>query len=94
MAHPYRRSTIGFMSEISSVNRTDAEALYKKYYIPANITVTLVGDVKAATRHAHPGKVLWTPAQRHASSGVRTVEPPQLGEKTVDPQRTGAALVC
>src|SRR5438270_379843 len=31
MAHPYRRSTIGFMSEISNVNRADAEPLYKKF---------------------------------------------------------------
>ena len=89
MAHPYRRSTIGFMSEISNVNRTDAEALYKKYYIPSNIVVSLVGDVKAATAMPILEKYFGRLPKGTPPPEVRTVEPPQLGEKTVTLRESG-----
>ena len=89
MAHPYRRSTIGFMSEISNVNRADAEALYKKFYVPSNIVVTLVGDVKAATAMPLLEKYFGRLPKGPVPDDVRTVEPPQIGEKTVTLRESG-----
>jgi predicted Zn-dependent peptidase len=83
MAHPYRRSTIGFMSEISNVNRADAEALYKKFYVPSNIVITLVGDVKAATAMPLLEKYFGRLPKGPVPDDIRTVEPAQIGEKTV-----------
>jgi len=47
-AHPYRIPAVGWESEISQVNATEAEIFHKKYYVPANIVVAVVGDLKAA----------------------------------------------
>src|ERR1700733_14149580 len=48
VAHPYGRSGVGWESEISQVTATEAEAFHKKYYVPPNIVIAVVGDVKAS----------------------------------------------
>ena len=48
VAHPYGRSGVGWPSEISQVTATEAEEFHKKYYVPANIVIAVVGDVKAS----------------------------------------------
>jgi predicted Zn-dependent peptidase len=83
MAHPYRRGTVGFYSEISEVNASDAAAFYKTYYTPANMVVTIVGDVKAATAMPIIEKYFGRIPKGPKPPDLRTVEPPQLGEKTV-----------
>ncbi len=47
MAHPYEHPTVGYMSDLDSFSREDAEAFYKKYYVPSNMVTAVVGDVKA-----------------------------------------------
>ncbi|HVO80582.1 MAG TPA: pitrilysin family protein [Terriglobales bacterium] len=47
-AHPYHRPTAGWMSDLNSFSATDAEKFFHEYYIPSNMVVTVVGDVKAA----------------------------------------------
>ena len=49
VAHPYRRPNVGWESEISQVTATEAEAFHAKYYVPSNIVIAVVGDVKAST---------------------------------------------
>ena len=48
VAHPYGRTGVGWESEISQVSATEAEAFHKKYYVPSNIVIAVVGDVKAS----------------------------------------------
>jgi len=83
VAHPYGRSGVGWESEISQVSATEAEAFHKKYYVPANIVIAIVGDVKAATAmpvlERYFGKIPAGPKPEEMS----TVEPPQFAEKTV-----------
>ena len=45
LAHPYGMPTVGYMSDLQRFTREDARAFYAKYYVPANITVVIVGDV-------------------------------------------------
>src|SRR5579863_2626773 len=47
-AHPYHRPTVGWMADLNSFSATDAQAFFDKYYVPSNMVVTVVGDVKAA----------------------------------------------
>src|SRR5712692_3106512 len=47
-AHPYHHPTIGWMSDLDSFSATDARKFYDTYYAPSNMTVTVVGDVKAS----------------------------------------------
>jgi len=39
---------VGWESEISQVSATEADAFHKKYYVPSNLVIAVVGDVKAA----------------------------------------------
>src|SRR6266436_7120299 len=48
VSHPYRRPGVGWESEISQVSATEADAFHVKYYVPSNIVIAVVGDVKAA----------------------------------------------
>ena len=44
-AHPYRNMPGGWASDIENFRLTEAIAFYKKYYVPANITIGIAGDV-------------------------------------------------
>ncbi|MBM4129230.1 MAG: insulinase family protein [Nitrospira sp.] len=45
--HPYRRPIIGWMSDLSSIEKDDLYQHYKAYYSPDNSVVVVAGDVKA-----------------------------------------------
>jgi predicted Zn-dependent peptidase len=47
-ASQYHRPTIGWMSDLNSFSATDALHFFDEYYIPSNMVVTVVGDVKAS----------------------------------------------
>ena len=82
-AHPYGDEVVGHMSDLETMTRAEAEAFFKKYYAPSNLTIAIVGDVnpeqirKLATRYFSgiPSGPKPDP--------VETVEPPQLGERRV-----------
>src|SRR6201996_8313441 len=83
VAHPYGRSGVGWESEISQVTATEAEAFHKKYYVPANMVIAVVGDVKASTAMPFlPRSSSPIPAGPKPEA-MTTVEPPQIAEKTV-----------
>ena len=45
MANPYHRPTIGYASDLQSFSATDAEDFFKRYYVPSNMVIALVGDL-------------------------------------------------
>ena len=46
-ASPYRRPVIGWMNDLDAMQPQDARDFYKRWYVPANATVVVVGDVNA-----------------------------------------------
>lgn len=80
-AHPYKNSPIGWASDIESFRRTEAEAFYKRYYVPSNITIGIAGDVNPAQAKALAEKYFGRLPKGSESPRVRTVEPVQVGEK-------------
>lgn len=46
-AHPYRRPVIGWMNDLLNMSYVDARNWYKRWYVPNNAFVVVVGDVKA-----------------------------------------------
>src|SRR4051812_44145848 len=44
-AHPYRVPTVGWASDIENLRVDDAQKFFEKYYVPANMTISIVGDV-------------------------------------------------
>ena len=82
-AHPYRRPGVGWESEISQVTATEADAFHSKYYVPSNIVIAIVGDVKASEAMPVLERYFGPIAAGPKPPGMTTVEPPQFAEKSV-----------
>jgi predicted Zn-dependent peptidase len=82
-AHPYGRHVIGHMSDIQTVTRTEAEAFFKKYYGPGNLTIAIVGDVNPEKIRTLADKYFARIPAGPKPDPVETVEPPQIGERRV-----------
>lgn len=46
IASPYRRPVVGWMNDLDAMKPQDARDFYKRWYVPANAAVVIVGDVK------------------------------------------------
>lgn len=82
-AHPYGEPVIGHMSDLEAISRPQAEAFFGKYYVPANMTVAIVGDVSPGPVQRLAKKYFGRIARRPDPGSVVTVEPPQGGEREV-----------
>jgi predicted Zn-dependent peptidase len=83
VAHNYGRSGIGWPSEVSQINATEAMAFHRKYYVGGNIVVAVVGDVKAAEAMPMLEKYFSRVPAGPKPEEMTTVEPKQFAEKTV-----------
>jgi len=82
-AHPYGTHVIGHMSDIQTITRPEAEAFFKKYYGPGNLTIAIVGDVEPHQVRELAEKYFGRITGGPKPEPVETVEPPQLGERRV-----------
>jgi len=83
LAHPYHNGVIGWPSDLNSFSATDAAAFFKKYYVPSNLVVAVVGDVKAADTMPLLEKYFGRLPKAPAPEPLRTIEPQQKAERTV-----------
>jgi predicted Zn-dependent peptidase len=83
VAHNYGRSGIGWPSEVSQINATEAMAFHRKYYVGGNIVVAVVGDVKAEEAMPMLEKYFSRVPAGPKPEEMTTVEPKQFAEKTV-----------
>ena len=83
VAHPYGRPTVGWESEISQVTATEAEAFHKIYYVPGNIVIAVVGDVKAVTTIPLLTKYFGGIPAGPTPEPMTTIEPVQYAERSV-----------
>jgi predicted Zn-dependent peptidase len=82
-AHPYGQPVVGWPSDLTTFTATDAAAFFKKYYVPANMTVAIVGDVKTAEVMGIVEKYFGRLPKGPAPDILRTVEPKQGTERTI-----------
>ncbi|HTP79957.1 MAG TPA: pitrilysin family protein [Bacteroidota bacterium] len=82
-AHPYREPVIGHMSDLQGISRAEAEAFYKKYYVPSNMVMAIVGDVDPGEVKRLAEVYFGRLAPGPKTDPVRTVEPPQVSERRV-----------
>ncbi len=82
-AHPYGRSGLGWPSEISQVSATEADAFHKKYYVPSNIVIAIVGDVKTSEAMPMLEKYFGAIPAGPKPEPMTTIEPRQFAEKSV-----------
>ena len=87
--HPYRNPTIGWLPDLKAMTRDDLYAHYRRFYVPNNATLVVVGDVTVAEvlrgAERHFGPIAEGPAVTRTS----TVEPPQHAERRVVVRREG-----
>ena len=74
---------MGWPSDLKSFTATDAAAFFRKYYVPSNMVVTVVGDVKAAEALPVIEKYFGRLPKAPRPPEIRTEEPPQIAEKEV-----------
>jgi zinc protease len=88
-AHPYRHPTIGWLSDLETMTREDLVGHYRRFYVPNNATLVVVGDVDHADVLArverHFGAIPARPIERR----VATREPESIGERRVRITREG-----
>jgi predicted Zn-dependent peptidase len=82
-AHEYHRPTIGWMSDLNTFSATDAKNFFDKYYIPSNMVVAVVGDVKASETMPVIEKYFGRIPSRPQPDERTTTEPPQNAERRV-----------
>jgi predicted Zn-dependent peptidase len=82
-AHPYALPVIGHESDIKAWTQADLEHYFRTYYAPNNAVAVVVGDVKAAQVKQLATKYFGSIPKRALPPPVRTVEPPQTGERRV-----------
>jgi predicted Zn-dependent peptidase len=82
-AHPYKNGPGGWASDIENFRLSEAVKFYKKYYVPANITIGIAGDVDPQEARRLAAKYFGAIPAGPLPPPVRTVEPPQHGEKRV-----------
>src|SRR5712692_12036170 len=82
-AHPYHRPTIGWMADLNSFSATDAQHFFDQYYIPSNMVVAVVGDVKAAEAMPVIEKYFGQIPSHERPDERTTTEPPQNSERRV-----------
>ncbi|HET9839986.1 MAG TPA: pitrilysin family protein [Candidatus Angelobacter sp.] len=83
VAHPYRRPVVGWPSDLHAFSATDAINFFHKYYVPSNIVVAVVGDVKAAEALPIIAKYFGRLPAAPAPEPLRTKEPPQESLRSV-----------
>jgi len=82
-AHPYGYAGVGWPSDLHSFSASDAEAFAKKYYVPSNMVIAIVGDVNPAEAWPVIDKYFGRLPKAPVPASLRTVEPPQIAERVV-----------
>jgi predicted Zn-dependent peptidase len=82
-AHPYGQPVVGWPSDLESFSATDAAEFYRRYYVPANMVVTIVGDVRASEAVSVVERYFGRLPAAPRPPPLRTVEPVQRAERQV-----------
>lgn len=81
--HPYRHSVVGYMEDVQTLTKAKALQFYKTFYVPNNMTVALVGNVK----FDEVRKL----AEKYFADFPRGAEPPR--QVFLEPQQKGERRV-
>ena len=93
-AHSYRHPTIGWLSDLQTMTREDLYGYYRRFYVPNNATLVLVGDFDADDALRSAAKHFGAIQPGELGRRVYTREPEQLGERrfTIAKEGTTAYL--
>ncbi len=87
VAHPYQIPIIGWPSDIERWTIQDLKEYFRIYYAPNNATMIIVGDVVPSEAFALVEQNVGPIPAQTPPPRVRTIEPPQPGERRVTVRR-------
>ncbi|MGI8913430.1 MAG: M16 family metallopeptidase [Chloroflexota bacterium] len=87
--HPYGQPVIGWKSDLERITREELWTHYQCYYHPNNAVAVAVGDFSAPTMLAQIEHYFGGIAAGQSAAALRSVEPPQEGERRVEVRRPG-----
>ena len=88
-AHPYGHPTIGWLTDLQAMTRDDLFGYYRRYYIPNNATLVVVGDVDTNDTLRRIEHHFESIPSGPEPPRIRTVEPDQVGERRVTVRKEG-----
>jgi zinc protease len=88
-AHAYRHPTIGWLSDLQAMTREDLLGHYRRYYVPGNATLVIVGDVDHGETLRLVSKHFAGIEGAEVGRRLHTTEPPPPGERRVRISREG-----
>ena len=88
-AHGYRHPTIGWLSDLQTMTREDLYGHYRRFYVPNNATLVIVGDVDADDSMRAVARHFGGVDARDVGRRRYTAEPEQLGERRVSIAKEG-----
>ncbi len=91
-ANQYHQPTIGWTADLNTFSATDARNFFDKYYVPSNMVVAVVGDVKAASSMPIIEKYFGRIPSHEKPDERTTTEPPQNSERRVVLRETAQPL--
>ena len=93
-AHPYRPPTHGWQSDLETMTREDLYGHYRRFYVPNNATLVIVGDVDAGDALERAATHFGGIAPGEVGRRRPPREPEQLGERrfTISKESTTAYL--
>ncbi|MEK6545647.1 MAG: pitrilysin family protein [Nitrospinota bacterium] len=83
-AHPYGMPTIGWMSDIKFLPKSEVERFLKSYYAPNNCVIAVVGDIKPEKVIKMIEKYFGDIPPQETPERIWTEEPEQSGERRIE----------
>ena len=83
-AHPYRRPVIGWMSDLEQMTVADVRDWYRRWYVPNNATLVVVGDVNHQQVFAWARQTYGAIPARALPERKQYAEPVQTGQRQLE----------
>src|SRR5687767_3430893 len=87
--HPYHHPTIGWLPDLQTMTRDDLYGHYRKFYVPSNATLVIVGDVDTDDVLKKVEKHFGAIASGAPPARVKQTEPEQQAERRVALRKEG-----
>ena len=87
--HPYGHPTIGWLSDLQTMTRDDLYGHYRRFYVPNNATLVIVGDVDTDDVLVRVEQHFGSIPSGAALERKKLVEPEQLAERRVHFKKEG-----
>jgi predicted Zn-dependent peptidase len=81
-AHPYHNPATGWPGDLANLRYRDAKAFFDRYYVPANITIAIVGDVIPAETKRMAERYFGAMPAKPIPPAIRAEEQRQFGPRT------------